>query len=52
MDVRFVAGFSPIVNNAEEARRFYGEKLSLPLKIDSGSDYTEVELSGLKHFGL
>ena len=52
MDVRFVAGFSPIVSNAEEARRFYGEKLSLPLKIDSGSDYTEVELSGLKHFGL
>ena len=52
MNVRFVAGFSPIVDDAAGARRFYGEKLSLPLKIDTGSDYTEVELSGLKHFGL
>jgi catechol 2,3-dioxygenase-like lactoylglutathione lyase family enzyme len=52
MDVRFVAGFSPIVVDAGEARRFYGEKLSLPLKFESGSDYTEVDLPGLKHFGL
>ena len=52
MDVRFVAGFAAIVDDAAEARRFYGDKLSLPLKIDSGSDYTMIELPGLKHFGL
>jgi catechol 2,3-dioxygenase-like lactoylglutathione lyase family enzyme len=52
MDVRFVAGVAPIVNDAGEARRFYGEKLSLPLKMDGESDYTEVTLPGLKHFGL
>lgn len=52
MNVRFVAGFSAIVDDAEEARRFYGEKLSLPLKIEPGSDYTVAEVPGLKHFGL
>ena len=52
MDVRFVAGFAAIVDDAAEARRFYGDKLSLPLKIDSGSDYTMIELPGLKHFSL
>lgn len=52
MNVRFVAGFGPIVNAAEDARRFWGEKLSLPLKYESGSEYTEVDVPGLKHFGL
>ena len=52
MDVRFVAGFSPIVTETEDARRFYGEKMSLPLKIEPGSDYTEIDVPGLKHFGL
>ena len=52
MDVRFVAGFSHIVADTEDARRFYGEKLSLPLKVEPGSDYTEVDVLGLKHFGL
>jgi catechol 2,3-dioxygenase-like lactoylglutathione lyase family enzyme len=52
MNVRFVAGFSAIVDDAAEARRFYGEKLSLPVKLDEGSDYSVVDLPGLKHFGL
>ncbi len=52
MEVRFVAGFGPIVADAEDARRFYSEKLSLPLKVEPGSDYTEVDVPGLKHFGL
>ena len=52
MNVRFVAGVSAIVDDATEARRFYGERLSLPLNFDQGSDYTVVELAGLKHFGL
>ena len=53
MKVRFVAGFSPIVNSVEEGRQFWGEKLTLPLMIpDPERSYTEVELPGLKHFGL
>lgn len=52
MNVRFVAGFAAIVDEAAEARRFYGEKLSLPVKFDEGSDYSVVDLPGLKHFGL
>ncbi len=52
MNVRFVAGFGAVVDDAAEARRFYGEKLSLPVKFDEGSDYSVVDLPGLKHFGL
>ena len=53
MKVRFVAGFSPIVNSVEEGRRYWGEMLTLPLLIpDPERSYTEVELPGLKHFGL
>ena len=53
MKVRFVAGFSPIVNSVEEGRHFWGERLALPLLIpDPERSYTEVELPGLKHFGL
>jgi catechol 2,3-dioxygenase-like lactoylglutathione lyase family enzyme len=52
MNVRFVAGFSAIVDDVADARRFYGEKLSLPVKFDEGSDYSVVDLPGLKHFGL
>ena len=52
MNVRFVAGVSPIVDDAAQAREFYGSKLSLPLKFDGDSSYTEVDLPGLKHFGL
>ena len=52
MNVRFVAGFSPIVDDASEARRFYGERLGLPLQIEPGSDYTQLDIEGVKHFGL
>jgi catechol 2,3-dioxygenase-like lactoylglutathione lyase family enzyme len=52
MNVRFVAGVSPIVDSAAAARRFYGEQLGLPVQAEPGSDYTEVTMDGLKHFGL
>ena len=52
MKIRFVAGFSPVVDSAADGRRFWGEKLSLPLSFEEGSDYTEVDVPGLKHFGL
>jgi catechol 2,3-dioxygenase-like lactoylglutathione lyase family enzyme len=52
MNVRFIAGVSPIVDSATVARRFYGEQLGLPVQAEPGSDYTEVTIDGLKHFGL
>ena len=52
MDVRFVAGVSAIVDDAGGARSFYGQKLSLPVKAESESDYSIIEIEGLKHFGL
>ena len=52
MEIRFVAGAGPIVKDAASARQFYGDMLSLPLEIEDGSDYTIVNLEGLKHFSL
>jgi catechol 2,3-dioxygenase-like lactoylglutathione lyase family enzyme len=52
MNVRFVSGVSPIVDSAAGARRFYGEQLGLPVQAEPDSDYTEVTMDGLKHFGL
>ena len=52
MNVRFVSGVSPIVESASSARRFYGEQLGLPVQAEPDSDYTEVTMDGLKHFGL
>jgi catechol 2,3-dioxygenase-like lactoylglutathione lyase family enzyme len=52
MDVRFVAGVSPIVPDAETARRFYGDGLSLSIKAEPGTDYAVAEVDGVKHFGL
>ena len=36
MEVRFVAGVTPIVESAAEARKFYGEQLGLPVKEQEG----------------
>jgi len=52
MNVQFVAGFGAIVEDAAKARQFYGEQLALPIKSEENSDYTTVDLPGLKHFGL
>jgi catechol 2,3-dioxygenase-like lactoylglutathione lyase family enzyme len=51
MQVRFVAGFAPIVDDVSAARRFYGEQLGLPIGAEPDSTYSEVHLEGLKHFG-
>jgi len=51
VEVRFVAGVTPIVESAAEARKFYGEQLGLPVKEQEG-DYSVAELAGVKHFGL
>ena len=50
MQVRFVAGFSPIVPDLETSLAFYRDALGLPLPDD---DYPFTEaLPGVKHFGL
>ena len=52
MKIRFVAGFSPIVDSAEAARDFYGQKLGLPIQYEPDSNYTMIDAKGTKHFGL
>jgi len=51
VEVRFVAGVTPIVVSASEARQFYGEQFGLPVRQQEG-DYCVAELEGVKHFGL
>jgi len=51
VEVRFVAGVTPIVVSASEARQFHGEQLGLPVKQQEG-DYSVAELEGVRHFGL
>jgi catechol 2,3-dioxygenase-like lactoylglutathione lyase family enzyme len=51
VQIRFVAGVTPIVDSADAAREFYGTKLGLPVDVVEG-DYAAAELEGLKHFGL
>jgi catechol 2,3-dioxygenase-like lactoylglutathione lyase family enzyme len=51
VEVRFVAGVTPIVESAADARKFYGEQLGLPVKQQEG-DYSVAELEGVRHFGL
>ena len=52
MKIRFVAGFSPIVDSADAARDFYGQKLGLPVQFEPDSNYTMIDVKGTKHFGL
>ncbi len=50
MDIRFVAGFGPIVRNKAESVAFYRDVLRLPLPDE---EYVSTnELEGVKHFGL
>jgi catechol 2,3-dioxygenase-like lactoylglutathione lyase family enzyme len=49
MDVLFVAGFAPIVDDMEASKRLYVDALQLPLE----GDYPSTDkLQGVKHFGL
>ena len=53
MNIRFVAGFAPIVTDLDKSRTFYKDLLSVPIEFEEGNDYTATdELDGLKHFGL
>lgn len=52
MKIRFVAGFSPIVDSAAAGRDFYGNKLGLPVEFESDSNYSTIDVEGTKHFGI
>jgi catechol 2,3-dioxygenase-like lactoylglutathione lyase family enzyme len=52
IDVLFVAGFGPIVFDADQSRRFYCETLGLPFKEDASGYLHTGELNGVKHFAL
>jgi catechol 2,3-dioxygenase-like lactoylglutathione lyase family enzyme len=51
VNVLFVAGFGPIVQNMETSRALYGETLGLPLAGDATYLHTG-EVEGVKHFAL
>jgi catechol 2,3-dioxygenase-like lactoylglutathione lyase family enzyme len=49
MQIKFVAGFGPLVRDRQESLRFYRDTLGLPLR---GEDYVAADdLEGVKHFG-
>lgn len=49
MDIEFVAGFSAIVSDRDEAKRFYVDNLGLPLE---GEQYLmSGDVDGAKHLG-
>ncbi len=52
MEILFVSGFSPIVDDPAAGRSFYKDTLGLPLEIVSG-DYLAVDgFEGAKHLGI
>ena len=51
MKVLFVAGFGPILRDAEASVAFYRDTLGLPFKEDDGYFHTE-EIPGVKAFAL
>ena len=51
-EVLFIAGFGPIVRDAEASRRLYEKALAIPFKEEAGSYLHTDSLSGAKHFAL
>jgi catechol 2,3-dioxygenase-like lactoylglutathione lyase family enzyme len=51
MKILFVAGFAPIVRDADASEPFYREALGLSLEGQEGY-YSTEKLDGVKHFGL
>lgn len=51
MNIRFVAGFSPITPDIDASSRLYREVLKLPLESEQGYLSTG-DLDGVKHFGV
>lgn len=54
MKIQFVAGFTPIVEDASAGQRFYRDALGLPLvtNADNPSYVAMNDFGGVKHFGV
>lgn len=52
MDVRFVAGVTPITPDAAASAAFYRDALGLPLDGDEGGYLSTDLLDGVRHFGV
>src|ERR1700677_3001671 len=52
IEVLFVAGFGPIVFDAEESREFYAGTLGLPFKEEANGYMHTGGVDGVKHFAL
>jgi hypothetical protein len=52
IEVQFIAGFGPIVREATESRKLYGEHLRIPFKEESGGYLHTEALRGAKSFAL
>ena len=52
MQVRFVAGFGPIVRDVAASRAFWGADLRLPLTEAAPNSWATDELTGVKAFAL
>ncbi len=52
MKPAFVAGFGPIVKDAEASRAFWGEGLGIELAEGSPGYWSSDGLDGVRHFGL
>ena len=52
MDVQFVAGFGPIVQDSAESRRFYEQSLGIELNEPTPGYLDSHSLPGVKVFAL
>ncbi|MDB5010070.1 MAG: glyoxalase/bleomycin resistance protein/dioxygenase [Mucilaginibacter sp.] len=52
IEVLFIVGFGPIVQDPAASRKFYSEALGLPFKEDTNGYLHTGELDGVKHFAL
>jgi len=50
--IRHLSGIAEIVEDIEEAVRFYRDILSLKVKHEAGSGYATVEMPGVLHLGI
>jgi catechol 2,3-dioxygenase-like lactoylglutathione lyase family enzyme len=50
--IRHVAGVGEVVEDVGEAARFYRDVLGLEVEHEAGSDYADVRVPGLLHYGL
>ncbi|MFC1936454.1 VOC family protein [Chloroflexota bacterium] len=52
MSIRHLSGIAEVVKDVEQAVNFYRETLGLQVNHEPGTNYAEVEMPGVLHFGL